>query len=143
VAACACGRFQVVVDGDPQFVYRCHCDYCQKQSGSQYQAVAAFGADQIISITGDTKAYDGLDVDGVGAAGPGGTELRVIRYFCPTCGATVYYTAEELDDNIRVGVGCFVDPAFPQATVEINTALRHHTVPPVPDAAQFENFPYD
>lgn len=140
VATCGCGRVQVSVKGDPRRVLRCHCDFCQKRSGSLFQAAAAFGGDQVVEITGDTTEYDGREIDGVGVQLPGGTELAVPNYFCSTCGTTVYWMAEGTDE-ITIGVGCFVDPSFSPATLELHTELRHRQVPPVAGARQFDTWP--
>jgi len=46
------------------FVAVCHCDFCQKRTGSVFQ-VGAYDKDQHIEISGETKSYNGLEVDGV------------------------------------------------------------------------------
>jgi len=72
-ARCACDRVQLTVEGEPQFVLICHCDFCQRRSGNVFIASAHFAAEQILDISGDTTVYNGLEVDGVGAVGiPGG-----------------------------------------------------------------------
>ncbi len=45
--------------------------------------------------------------------------------FCPTCGATVWYTLASAPDVIAVPVGAFADPAFPPPTVSVWEARRH------------------
>jgi hypothetical protein len=123
------------VVGEPVRVAVCNCDFCQKRTGSVFQVGAYFAEDQFVEIRGDVKGYNGLEVDGVPAVGGrSGT-----YYFCPTCGSTVYWDA---DFGLRgVAVGNFVDPSFPAPTIETWTCLRHYWVPPVPGAAQFEEFP--
>ena len=67
----------------------CHCDFCQKRTGSVFQVGAYFPADEPIEVRGETKAYNGLEIDGVGnAAG-----ASVTYNFCPTCGSTVYWVS--------------------------------------------------
>jgi hypothetical protein len=134
-AQCACGRLQVDVAGEPLHVAVCNCDFCQKRTGSVFQVGAYYAADQFVEIRGEVKGYNGLEVDGVPAVGGGSGTY----HFCPTCGSTVYWDA---GFGLRaVAVGNFVDPNFPAPTIETWTSLRHHWVPPVPDAAHFEAFP--
>ena len=40
-----------------------------------------------------------------------------------------------------IGVGNFVDSDFPAPVVETYSLMRHHWVPPVPTAVQFDEFP--
>ena len=86
-ARCACGRVEVTVEGEPGQVYVCHCDFCQRRSGNVFIASASFPEDQVISITGETRCYNGLQVDGVGAVGiPEGINYR----FCAVCGSSIW-----------------------------------------------------
>jgi hypothetical protein len=66
-ARCACGRVALTVEGEPQLVYVCHCEFCQRRSGNVFIASAQFVEEQMVAITGDTTRYNGLEVDGVGA----------------------------------------------------------------------------
>jgi hypothetical protein len=135
-ARCGCGRVEVTVDGDPSDVLVCHCDFCQKRSGSVFIASALFADDQVVSIAGETKSYNGLEIDGVGAVGlPEG----ITYHFCTTCGSTVFGTfinPMSGQGTTSIAVGNFVDPSFPRPTAEVFTDLRHHWVLPIPGAAQ-------
>jgi hypothetical protein len=135
-AQCACGRVEITVDGEPLRVLVCHCDFCQKRTGSVFQVSAQFSPDHVVAISGATKGYNGLEVDGVGPV----VGAEAIDYrFCETCGSTVYWNIT-LDGQAITGiaVGNFVDPDFPVPTIEAFTRLRHRWVPPVPDAVQFD-----
>lgn len=135
-AQCACGRVEIAVENEPLLVLACHCDFCQKRSGNVFIASAHFSDEQIVSISGETKVYNGLEVDGVGAAAvPGGIDY----HFCTTCGSTLYWVmAAPLTGQftVAVAVGNFVDPDFPMPTTEFFTKFRHPWVPPVPGAIQ-------
>jgi len=100
---------------------------------------AYFSPDQLVEINGETKAYNGLEVDGV--ASQGGTPIEY--HFCTTCGSTVYWTVEGRSETATIGVaaGAFVDPEFPPPTREYYILLRHRWMRPVPSADQFETFP--
>jgi hypothetical protein len=134
-AECACGRVEVTVEGQPLAVVACHCDFCQKRTGSVLAVGARFTSEQVVSISGETKTYNGLEIDGVGALGGVGIDYS----FCPTCGSTVFCNFAVDDQSITVvAVGNFVDPDFPAPTVEYFTATRHHWVPPVTGAEQID-----
>jgi hypothetical protein len=132
-AQCACGRVEITVEGEPLQVATCHCDFCQKRTGSVLSAAAWFATEQVVAISGETTTYNGLEIDGVAAMGGVGIDYN----FCATCGSTVYWTFSFDGQSITaIAVGNFVDPDFPMPTVEYFTSRRHHWVPPVPDAAQ-------
>ena len=131
VAECGCGQLRVTVQGEPTTVVACHCDYCQKSTGSVFKVSALFPAQSVIAIDGSTTVYNGLEVNGVG---PKGAEDSSIEYhFCPTCGSTVYCTLSLFPELVAVSVGNFVDPEFPPPTSEVHTRWRHRWLPPLPD----------
>jgi hypothetical protein len=134
-AQCACGRVEVTVEGEPLAVVTCHCDFCQKRTGSVLSVGAQFTPEQVVSISGETKTYNGLEIDGVGALGG----VSIDYTFCPTCGSTVFWNFAFEEQSITgLAVGNFVDPDFPAPTVEFCTATRHHWVSPVPGAEQVD-----
>ena len=135
-ARCGCGRVEVTVEGEPTLVNTCHCDFCQKRSGSVFATNAHFGEDQVVAITGDTKIYNGLEIDGVGTPRSG---LGIDYHFCTTCGSTVYWELAAPGTGSRtflVAVGNFEDPDFPMPTVEVFTKFRQQWVRPVPGATE-------
>lgn len=120
-AQCACGRLQVRTSGEPEQVLACHCEFCQRRSGSAYPVVAWFDRSQVMETIGESHVYNGLEIDGVGGAAGQGTSY----HFCPTCGSTVFWTFDTIPDVIPaeyaetmarvvvVPVGAFADPGFP------------------------------
>ena len=136
---CGCGRVQVTVDGEPVLVGTCHCDFCQKRTGSVVSAYAYFSEDQCIEINGETKVFNGLEIDGVASQ----IGVPVDYHFCPTCSSTVYWTVERTAGRrmVAIPVGTLVDPTFAAPTREYYTKLRHHWVTPVHSAEQFQTFP--
>jgi hypothetical protein len=137
IAACACGRVRVRVESEPVQGQACHCDFCQKRTGTVLQVCAYFVEDNSIEISGETKVYNGLEIDGVGAV----TEDEISYHFCLICGSTVFWRYEGRRPLMGIAVGNFVDPDFPAPTMELSTLLRHRWLPPVPGAEQFETTP--
>ena len=139
-ARCACGRLEVTVEGEPIAVLMCHCDACQKRSGSVFAVNAQFAPEQIVEIKGEDTTFNGLKLDGVGVAGS--DTIGLDFHFCPTCGSTVYRMMEgDPPPFFAIGVGNFVDADFPGPVVEVYSGMRHHWVSPVATAAQFDTFP--
>jgi hypothetical protein len=65
-AECACGRVQVSVQNEPLAVATCHCDFCQKRTGSVFQVGAYYAPGRADRRVREMKAYNGLEIDGVG-----------------------------------------------------------------------------
>ena len=115
VASCGCGSVTVTVKGDPQDCFVCHCDYCQKLTGSIGIFASVFREEDVISIEGETTKYDDFP------KWPG-TE----RYFCSKCGTNVHWINPTSFPDMRlIAVGCFADPAFPGPTRAMQTQYRH------------------
>lgn len=122
-AVCSCGQLTVRVEGDPVRVSVCHCLACQRRTGSTYgfQARWPVAASQ---ITGHAHEYrrDSDDLD---------EERRF--YFCPECGATVYYFTDP--EFIAIPVGALADPDFPEPRVSVWESRKHSWVT-VPDGVE-------
>lgn len=123
-ATCSCGQLKVRVDGEPVRVSVCHCLACQRRTGSTYGVQARWLAASA-QITGAAREYvrasDDLD-----------EERRF--YFCPECGATVYYFTDP--EYIAIPVGVLADPDFPEPTVSVWEARKHAWVTMPPGVAQ-------
>jgi len=89
-----------------------------------------------VTISGDTKTYNGLEIDGVGSV----TGLDISYHFCATCGSPVFWNVTG-HPVLGVAVGNFVDPDLPAPTMETSTGMRHRWVSPMPSAEQFETYP--
>jgi hypothetical protein len=140
-ATCACGRVHVTVENEPALIAACHCDFCQKRTGSTFGFQAYFDQDQCVEISGETKVYNGIEVDGVESQA--GQAQTPSYHFCTTCGSTVYWTVDDGTQHalIAIAVGNFVDQDFPAPMREYYTTMRHGWVSAATDAEQFPTFP--
>jgi hypothetical protein len=140
-AQCGCGRVQVTVEGEPALVAACHCDFCQKRTGSAFGYQAYFSQVQCVEVSGETKIYNGIEVDGVESQA--GQARTPSYHFCTTCGSTVYWTVRDGSDRplMAIAIGNFVDGNFPAPMREYYTTTRHSWVHAAPAAAQFATFP--
>ena len=115
-------------------VVMCHCQFCQRRTGSVIQVSAVFAEDNV-STTGETTVFNGLEANGVGTSN--GDEVSY--FFCPTCGSTVFWKFRGRP-VVAVAVGAFADAEFPAPTVELHTPQRHHWISSVEGADQFDEF---
>jgi hypothetical protein len=120
----------VTVEGEPAAVATCHCDFCQKRTGSVFGVAAYFDAEEQLAVHGEVHVFNGLELDGVGDAAGNSTSY----HFCPTCGSTLFWITSGENPVLGMAVGNFVDPGFPKPVMELHEELRHHWVPPVPGA---------
>ena len=126
-ATCHCGTLRVRCEGDPLFVAMCHCELCQRRTGTSYNlgawfprsAVATDGPERVYSRAGDE---------------PG---TRSDFHFCPTCGTSVYWESGRLPDSMGIAVGCFADPEFPKPTISVYGKRRHHWLPKLQGVPSF------
>jgi hypothetical protein len=99
-ASCSCGQLTVEVEGDPMRVSICHCLACQRRTERVRGAVTLGPRAGPHRGRGDRVR----------------TDLRRGRersfFFCPRCGATVYYWIDA--EHIALPVGAFADPNFPR-----------------------------
>lgn len=105
-ASCSCGQLSAISTGEPVRVSVCHCIACQRRTGSAFGAQARFPAGTV-SISGASSQY-------ARTADSGHT---LTFHFCPSCGATVYYTNDALPEFVGIPLGAFADntswaPAF-------------------------------
>jgi hypothetical protein len=114
VAACACGEITLTVSADPWAQFMCHCEQCQRRTGSTYSVHAYFEKSQV-SIKGVARKYSRSSDAG----------RMVDFYFCTACGSTAYWHPELWPDRIGIPVGLFADPTFPPPKVSTYSSGRH------------------
>jgi len=113
-ASCACGQLSLVAEGDPVRVSICHCLACQRRTGSAFGVQARFDESQV-RTEGEAREYVRVSDEG---------DERTF-FFCPDCGATVFYRLPALPGLVAVPVGAFADPSFPAPIRSIYENRRH------------------
>jgi len=113
-ARCSCGALALSLPGPSQLVVACHCLDCQRRTGAPF-GVGAFYPIETVTISGTPKEY-------VRTAASGG---KVRSYFCPDCGSTVYWQADNLPAMIGVAVGAIADPDFPAPVRSVFEQSKH------------------
>jgi hypothetical protein len=112
-AVCSCGQLRAEVDGDPVRVSVCHCLACQRRTGSAFSIQARWPR-EAVRITGKAREF-------VRTSDDGEEERRF--YFCPECGATVYYLTDA--ELVAIPVGVLAEPDFPEPTVSVWESRKH------------------
>ena len=92
----------------------CYCLACQKRTGSAFGVQARFREDQV-TIRGNATPFERVGDEGG----------RITFRFCPTCGTSVYYTADYMPGAIAIAVGSFADSSFPPPTLSVYEHRRH------------------
>src|SRR4051794_253573 len=85
---CGCVRAEITVESEPVRVIVCHCDYCQRRSGSVFATSGQWAESSVVSVNGETTRYNGFELDGAPSPiSPDG----ISYHFCPTCGSMLYW----------------------------------------------------
>lgn len=125
-AQCGCGALTLTLTGLPKLVVACHCLDCQRRTGSPY-GVGAFYPAEAVDVSGLSKVY----------TRPAESGGKVHNHFCPTCGSTVYWTADKLPKMIAVAVGALGDPDVSLPVRSIFERSKHDWVQIGGDVAHF------
>jgi hypothetical protein len=123
-ALCQCGKLAAVITGDPQMIGVCHCEDCQRRTGSVFGAAAYFQKEQV-RIEGDRSVF----------AKAGSSSLQKRLSFCPTCGSTIYWELDALPGLCAVAVGAMFDPALGEPSMSWWDRSAHSWVQ-LPDGAK-------
>jgi len=105
-------------EGEPVRISICHCLECQRRTGSAFGYQARYERRQITAISGKSTEFKRLADSG----------KSVTFQFCPVCGSTIYWEAEQFPGLIAVAVGAFADPAFAAPRHSVWERRRHHWV---------------
>ena len=91
--ACICGGIQYEIQGQPRFMYQCHCGKCRAASGASFVTNLIVDAERFKITSGKEKlsAYE---------SGP-----DKHRYFCSNCGSPIYSHGEKTKHIVSVRAG--------------------------------------
>jgi len=114
VATCSCRQLMLRTTEEPLRVSICHCNACQRRTGSVFGVQARFRVEAVV-IRGNSTAFVRTGESGASAT----------FHFCPVCGATVYYRLDAVDGLIGVPVGAFSKADFPAPTISVYEECMH------------------
>ncbi len=98
-ASCQCGGLQLAITAEPEMVMACHCQACQKRTGSPFGTGLYFQRD-VVTIAGEHRDWVRNVTD----------DRRVINHFCPSCGSTVFWEADLRPHIIGIAMGAMDTP---------------------------------
>ena len=113
-ARCSCGALTLTLPEPSRLVVACHCLECQRRTGAPFGVGAFYPADAVV-VSGISKEF-------TRDAASGG---KVHNYFCPNCGSTIYWRADNLPSMIGVAVGAFADPNYPAPVRSVFELTKH------------------
>ena len=99
IAECCCGQLSIEVTGDPEMHGVCHCDNCKKRTGSAFGISSYFNNEQILRKKDDANCYSLHNSE---------QNHNQERYFCKTCGTTVFWAVSSSPHLTGIAGGCFV-----------------------------------
>lgn len=99
---CLCGRLRLRTQGPPRWQAVCHCRFCQRLTGSAFNAEAVFARDDV-AFSGEPQVFDYRSPD----------HGRVMTVqFCGHCGVAVGLRFERFPAVQAVLVGVYDDPSW-------------------------------
>lgn len=114
--SCFCGAVKYVVTGDPINVRACHCQDCQRLTGSAFFVRALFLKSQV-TISGTPSEFPSSD--------------DLTRKFCPRCGSQIFCERKSRPDAMAIALGSFdnLDGIFPSEHIWISDKQAWVSIP--------------
>jgi hypothetical protein len=109
VGGCFCGAIRYVAKGKPLNVRACHCEDCQRLTGSAF-FVRALYPTAAIAVTGTPSVYWSSD--------------DLMRMFCPNCGSKLFARRKSNPSATAVALGSFDDRSGFEPSAHIWTCDR-------------------
>ena len=107
---CLCGSVTFELAGDPLATAICHCEHCQRQSGSAF-SVNIIAHKSQLTLNGELRTYQ--------ERGENNDDVYVERRFCPTCGSSVISELMKRDGVIAIKAGLLDDKSSVKPGVEV------------------------
>lgn len=117
IATCHWGALRATASGDPEIVIACHCQACQRRTGTAMHVGAYYPRDRV-RLDGPAKIY----------TRKGTSQFDMRFHFCPDCGTSVAWISDRNLARIGVAVGCFADPNFPAPAASVWGESKHSWV---------------
>jgi hypothetical protein len=99
---CHCGALRVIASDKPERIYLCHCEACQRRTGTAFHFGATYLKERV-RLQGECRIYQRSSDSG----------YRIRFHFCPNCGSTLYWEGDRNPAVCGVAVGAFDRTAFP------------------------------
>ena len=105
--SCLCGAVKYVVNGPIKAVANCHCNTCQKTTGSVFATTAVIGEKDLEIIEGQDSLANYQ------------VSEKVTKYFCRTCGTPIFNFHKKYPGNCMTQVGSLDEPSLAAPAINI------------------------
>lgn len=99
--SCVCGALRWETSSDPLRVTICHCQFCQRTTGTAYFVEPIFEVDNFAITAGKPTTYNHRST---------GSGKIVAVHFCGVCGSKSHLNFERFPNVVGVYAGGFEDP---------------------------------
>lgn len=129
---CLCGNVSYTVSADPVITAICHCDTCQRQTGSAYSLVVGVPRESL-AVSGSTLASFQTTTEATGTP--------TQRQFCSNCGSPLVTLPEALPALAIIKAGTLDDRKglAPAVEVHCDSALAYLAE----ESSERQRFPAD
>ena len=119
---CLCGAVRYTARGEPRRVSLCHCETCRRDTGAPFGGFCAYGAEDVSFSGGTIASWRSSDVGE--------------RYFCPTCGSSLYMRYDGRAETI-LHLGSFDEPNAFAPSYELWTVRKPDWLPALDGVERF------
>ena len=109
IGRCLCGEIEFAVEGQPRDVINCHCNFCQRATGSAYLVETIFEREVFSLQQGTPKVYRHISE---------GSGKVISIHFCPSCGTKTHMMFERFPSIVGVFSGTFDEKDWFERTTE-------------------------
>lgn len=111
--ACHCGSVQYSCSTPPEFTFFCHCNDCQRTTGSPFSVELMISSNSF-EVQGEMKTYT--------VAGDSGKDVH--RRFCPQCGSGIFLECDADPGYVFLKAGTLDDASWVKPEMHIYTAAK-------------------
>lgn len=108
MGGCLCGAITYSYTSEPTLVGVCHCQDCQKFTGSAFSFLVAV-AEEDLEIAGELQTF----------SKPGDSGQPIHRQFCPNCGSSISEVAYTRPGLVLINGGTLHNPDELTPSVQI------------------------
>ena len=124
IGGCLCGQVRYSANADPGSDFVCHCENCQKQTGTAFAIFVAI-AKSAISIQGRLKTFHDK----------GDSSQLVDRSFCPECGSPIVFEAAAIPGLAFVHAGTLDNTSWLDPKVHVYCDSKEQWTP-IPEGSR-------
>ena len=114
-ARCHCGSLSLKCSGEPTKVSMCHCEDCQRRTGSAFSIAAFFERGSVERVSGGATTFTRGSASG----------HPVAFHFCPNCGTSILWESDRAPETCGIAAGCFADLDFPAPGSSVYEEAMH------------------